>query len=62
MVAAYLDRVARGEIKRLIINLPPRTLKSLSASIALPVWLLGRNPRLKIMSVAGTRHPARDFD
>lgn len=62
VVAEYLDRVARGKIKRLIINLPPRTMKSLSTSIALPVWLLGRNPRLKIMSVAGTRELTRDFD
>ncbi len=62
VVAGYIERVARGEIKRLIINLPPQTLKSLSASIALPVWLLGRDPRLKIMSVTGTRELARDFD
>ena len=62
VVAEHLMRVANGEITRLIINLPPRTLKSLSASIALPVWLLGRNPRLKIMSVAGTRELARDFE
>lgn len=62
VVAEHLERVAKGEITRLIINLPPRSLKSLSASIALPVWMLGRNPRLKIMSVAGSDALARDFD
>ena len=62
VVADHLQRVAVGEITRLIINLPPRTLKSLSASIALPVWMLGRNPRLKIMSVAGTRALAGEFE
>lgn len=62
VVAEHLERVAKGEITRLIINLPPRSLKSLSASIALPVWMLGRDPRLKIMSVAGSRDLARDFE
>jgi hypothetical protein len=62
VVAEQLERVARGDITRLIINLPPRSLKSLSASIALPVWMLGRNPRLKIMSVAGSQELARDFE
>ena len=38
VLADHLERVARGEITRLIINLPPRCLKSLAASIALPVW------------------------
>ncbi len=58
----HLERVAKGEIKRLIINLPPRCLKSLAASIALPVWMHGRNPTLKIMSIAGSRELAGDFE
>ena len=62
VVAEHLERVATGEITRLIINLPPRSLKSLAASIALPVWMLGRNPNLKIMSVAGSQDLARDFE
>lgn len=41
VLAEHLERIARGEITRLIIDLPPRSLKSLSASIALPVWMLG---------------------
>ena len=62
VLAEHLERVAKGEITRLIINLPPRCLKSLAASIALPVWMQGRNPGLKIMSIAGSRELAGDFE
>ncbi len=62
VIADYLDRVAKGEITRLIINLPPRCLKSLAASIALPVWMLGRDPNLKIMSIAGSKELGGDFE
>ena len=53
--ADHLARVARGDITRLIINMPPRSLKSFSASVALPAWLLGRDPTRQIISVAGTK-------
>lgn len=62
VLADYLERVANGEIKRLIINLPPRCLKSHAASITLPVWMHGRNPALKIMSIAGSKELASDFE
>ena len=62
ILADYLEKVAKGEITRLIINMPPRSLKSLSASIALPVWMLGRNPSAQIISVAGTRDLTKDFE
>jgi len=35
--------------KRLNLNLPPRSLKSFIVSVALPAWLLGRNPSTRIM-------------
>jgi len=44
LLAAKLDQCRRQERLRLIINLPPRNLKSLCASVALPAWLLGHNP------------------
>ena len=44
MIATKLETCRRGEIKRLIINLPPRGLKSHCASIAFPAWCLGHNP------------------
>ena len=37
------------KIKRLIITLPPRNLKSISASVAFPAWALGRDPKLRIV-------------
>ena len=43
VIAAKLTAVRDGKIRRLIINLPPRHLKSLMASIAFPAWLLGHN-------------------
>jgi len=44
LMAAALEKCRTGETKRLIINLPPRTLKSHAASVAFPAWLLGHNP------------------
>jgi predicted phage terminase large subunit-like protein len=44
-----LERVRRGEIKRLIITLPPRHLKSVIVSTCWPAWLLGRNPALRVI-------------
>jgi hypothetical protein len=41
-----------GKIRRLIINLPPRHLKSLMASIAFPAWCLGLDPSAQILCVS----------
>ena len=49
VIAEKLEKVARGEIKRLIINMPPRHSKSEFASYLMPAWFLGRNPKLKII-------------
>src|SRR5687768_5070913 len=46
-----LSQVASGEVRRLIINLPPRTLKSLCVSVALPAWFLGRTPWERVVVV-----------
>lgn len=51
-IAYQLDRVARGEVTRLIITMPPRSLKSIAASVAFPAWLLGRDPRMRILAVS----------
>src|SRR5438105_5969496 len=48
-MAAELERCRTGETKRLIINLPPRSLKSHSISIAFCAWLLGHNPSAQII-------------
>lgn len=48
-IAAHLEACARGEIRRLIINIPPRMLKSTMVSVAWPAWLLGQDARTRIM-------------
>ena len=40
-IAHQLERIANGVITRLIITMPPRSLKSIAASVAFPAWLLG---------------------
>lgn len=49
LIAEKLEAVRNGKIKRLIINMPPRALKSVCVSVAWPAWLLGQDPRVRIM-------------
>lgn len=49
VLAAELEACRLGKTKRLIINLPPRSLKSHCASIAFPAWLLGHDPSAQII-------------
>jgi predicted phage terminase large subunit-like protein len=48
-ISEYLGACARGEVRRLIINLPPRMLKSTLVSVAWPAWLLGQDARARMM-------------
>lgn len=48
-IAAHLQACAQGDITRLIINLPPRMLKSTTVSVAWPAWLLGQDARARLM-------------
>ena len=41
--------LAAGKVKRLIINMPPRHTKSEFASYLLPAWMIGKDPKLKII-------------
>jgi predicted phage terminase large subunit-like protein len=52
VIAAKLTAVREGKIRRLIINLPPRHLKSLMASTAFPAWCLGHDPSAPILCVS----------
>ena len=54
IVAEKLEAVARGELKRLIINMPPRHTKSEFASYLFPAWFIGRMPDKKIMQATHT--------
>src|SRR5947209_4695762 len=52
VIAAKLTAVREGKIRRLIINVAPRNLKSLLASIAFPAWCLGHDPSAQILCVS----------
>lgn len=47
-----LSQVASGKIKRLIINVPPRSMKSITVSVAFTAWTLGRDPTKRIIAVS----------
>ena len=61
IMADAFERVARGELKRLIINMPPRHTKSEFASYLLPSWFLGKHPEKKIIQTAHTAELAVGF-
>ena len=48
-IAAKLEACLRGDINRLIINVPPRSLKSHAATVSFPAFLLGHNPSAQII-------------
>ena len=52
LIAEYLEACTRREITRLVINVPPRYLKSISVSVAWPAWLLGKNPSERILAAS----------
>jgi len=60
-MAAAFERVARGECKRLIINMPPRHTKSEFASYLLPAWFLGNFPGKKVIQSSHTAELAVGF-
>ena len=61
IMAEAFERVARGELKRLIINMPPRHTKSEFASYLLPAWFLGRFPHKKVIQTSHTAELATGF-
>ena len=60
-IADQFNRLARGDINRLIINMPPRHTKSEFASFLLPAWMIGKNPKLKIIQTTHTAELAVRF-
>jgi len=60
-IAEKFNKLASGEINRLIINMPPRHTKSEFASYLLPAWMVGRNPKLKIIQATHTGELAIRF-
>jgi len=61
IIAEKLQRVASGDLKRLIINMAPRHTKSEFASFLFPAWMMGQNPRMKIIQATHTTELAVGF-
>ena len=61
IIADKSNKLATGEIKRLIVNMPPRHTKSEFASTLLPAWMIGREPKLKIIQTTHTGELAVRF-
>ena len=59
--ADKLVRVAKGELKRLIVNMPPRHTKSEFASYLFPAWVMGQSPETKIIQATHTAELAIGF-
>ena len=60
-IAQKFNDLATGKITRLIVNMPPRHTKSEFASFLLPAWMVGRNPKLKIIQATHTGELAIRF-
>jgi len=60
-MARAFERVTNGELKRLIINMPPRHTKSEFASYLLPAWFLGKYPHKKVIQTSHTAELAVGF-
>lgn len=56
-----LEQVAHGKLQRLIIELPPRHLKSTVATMTFPAWLLGRDPKMRIVCASYSIDLANSF-
>lgn len=54
-ISHVLERAVQGLEKRIIINLPPRNAKSMFASVALPAWILGRDPAETVICLSYSR-------
>jgi len=61
IIAKKFNKLASGEIKRLIVNMPPRHTKSEFASYLLPAWMIGKTPNLKIIQATHTAELAVRF-
>lgn len=61
IIAKKFEAIATKKIKRLIVNMPPRHTKSEFASFLFPAWMMGREPRLKIIQTSHTAELAQRF-
>jgi predicted phage terminase large subunit-like protein len=59
LIADRLLKVQQGDEKRLMINLPPRSMKTITISIAFAAWVLGHDPTRRIMCVTYSQDVAK---
>jgi predicted phage terminase large subunit-like protein len=59
LIAHRLSLVSAGSTKRLMINLPPRSMKTILVSVAFGAWVLGHDPSRRIMCVAYSKEVAQ---
>ena len=51
-ISEYLEAVKLGQIKRLVINIPPRMSKSLTVAVCFPTWVWTTNPEKRFIKVS----------
>jgi predicted phage terminase large subunit-like protein len=61
LILAKLEAVERGEIKRLMIFLPPRHGKSLTSDTIFPAWYLGKHPEHHVISTSYSQELSEEF-
>ena len=61
IIAEEFEAIAAKKHKRLIVNMPPRHTKSEFASYLFPAWMIGRNPKMKLMQVSHNAELATRF-
>ncbi|NSX83920.1 phage terminase large subunit, partial [Wolbachia endosymbiont of Atemnus politus] len=49
VIADRLEAASTGEVRRIIFNMPPRSMKSMCVSVAWPAWILGHRPTARII-------------
>ncbi|WP_265016293.1 phage terminase large subunit [Wolbachia endosymbiont (group A) of Anoplius nigerrimus] len=55
VIADRLEAASAGEVKRIIFNMPPRSMKSMCVSVAWPAWILGNQPTARIIVASYSR-------
>jgi predicted phage terminase large subunit-like protein len=61
IIAEKFERIASGQLRRLIINMPPRHTKSEFGSYLFPAWMMGKKPSMKIIQATHTTELAVNF-
>jgi hypothetical protein len=61
VISDKLRQLESGEIKRLMVFLPPRSSKSVICSKLFPAWYIGRNPEHEILTVSHSDQLSSDF-